>query len=73
MTTHGEPGSCILTEADILAGRDDDCTMHAHVPKPRTNGVNPWDEGEPCDSCGEPLEWDAGERMIYCPNDWMHL
>lgn len=23
-------GSCILTEADILAGRDDDCTMHDH-------------------------------------------
>lgn len=23
-------GACILTEADILAGRDDDCTTHDH-------------------------------------------
>jgi hypothetical protein len=21
---------CVLTEADILAGRDDDCTLHTH-------------------------------------------
>lgn len=25
-----ELGPCILTEADILAGRDDDCTTHPH-------------------------------------------
>lgn len=23
-------GACIITEADILAGRDDDCTLHEH-------------------------------------------
>lgn len=26
----GDAGACILTEADILAGRDDDCTLHDH-------------------------------------------
>lgn len=26
----GEVGACILTEADILAGRDEDCTIHDH-------------------------------------------
>jgi hypothetical protein len=25
-----EPPTCILTEADILAGRDDDCSLHDH-------------------------------------------
>lgn len=25
-----EPGACILDEADILAGRDDDCSTHEH-------------------------------------------
>lgn len=24
--------TCILTEADILAGRDDDCSLHDHEP-----------------------------------------
>ena len=25
-----DPPTCILTEADILAGRDEDCTTHRH-------------------------------------------
>ena len=29
-------------------------------------------EGEECSACGEELEYDRDERMVYCPNDWDH-
>jgi hypothetical protein len=30
------------------------------------------EEGDPCPSCGKPLLWDAGERMLFCEDDWSH-
>lgn len=30
------------------------------------------EEGDPCPTCQEPLEWDAAERMVFCVNDWSH-
>jgi hypothetical protein len=41
----------------------------------RTNGggEDTHDEtGDPCSSCGQPLDWDPTERMTYCVNDWSH-
>lgn len=32
----------------------------------RAEGVNE------CGTCGTDLEWDAGERMLFCPNTWEH-
>ncbi len=29
-------------------------------------------EGDPCPSCGKEMLWDAGERMLYCEDDWCH-
>lgn len=37
----------------------------------RSNGSNV-EVGDPCSSCKAPLQWDDGERMVYCMNDWYH-
>lgn len=30
------------------------------------------EEGDPCPTCLKPLLWDAGQRMVYCEDDYQH-